>query len=536
MKRALSILLCLLMTAGLAAGCSDTAGTGTAAPAAPANSAGTISAGSTSSIAAPEPSAAPTEAATYKKHVVIAISQAITTGDPHLLSNVPHNTLFKLTHDRLVSLDSTDMSFHPELAESWEWTSDNELELKLRKDVKFQDGTLLTAGDVVFTFERAKGSNTVGSKMVSLDTVEAVDDYTVKMTLVSPNVDWLDTLALPMCSIISQKATEADAEKGAWIGTGAWVIDELAASDYVNLKRNENYWTELPKTEELTLRYIPEPSARLIALQNGEVDVCNDPSNTELSFITDDPNLTLVQFNSTNCTYFAFNTSKAPGNDQNLRLALAYCLSIDDIIAAATNGLASKAVSNWGWATYGYYDGFGAYEQNIDLAKEYLAKAYPDGGAKLEISATNPERMTVAQVIQEQARQIGLEIAINEMEAAALTALTAFKTAGHESMVYGLGWNSCGDDARRPYYAGSNTNKATITNQQIMDLLDSAVGEFDDARRKELYKAVQEINHEQAYYIPLYFAIQSVGINKNLGGVIWEAHLSHDFTYAYVTE
>jgi hypothetical protein len=72
--------------------------------------------------------------------------------------------------------------------------------------------------------------------------------------------------------------------------------------------------------------------------------------------------------------------------------------------------------------------------------------------------------MTVAQVIQEQARQIGLEITINEMEAAALTALTAFKTAGHEAMVYGLGWNSCGDDARRPYYAGSNTNKATITN------------------------------------------------------------------------
>jgi peptide/nickel transport system substrate-binding protein len=531
MKKTLTVLLCLLMVAGTVSGCGGNAGAS-----ASAGSAGTISAGQASVIPASEPSSVPNEAASYKKHVIAAISQAITTGDPHLLSNVPHNILFKLTHDRLVCLDSSDMSFHPELAESWQWISDTVLELKLRKDVKFQNGTPLTAADVVFTFERAKGSNTVGSKMVSLDKIAATDDYTVQMTLVSPNVDWLDTLALPMCSIISKAATEADDKEGSWIGTGAWIIEELAASDYVTMKRNENHWSELPKTEKLTLRYIPEASARLIALQNGEVDICNDPSNTELAYITDDPNLSLVQFNSTNCTYFAFNTSKAPGNDQNLRLALAHAINIDDIITAATNGLASKAVSNWGWATYGYYDGFGAYEQNLDLAKEYLAKAYPNGGAKLEISATNAERLTVAQVIQEQCRQIGLGITINELEAAALTSLTAFNTAGHQAMIYGLGWNSCGDDARRPYYKGSNTNKATITDERIMELIDNAVGEFDDAKRKEMYKEIQEINHEKAYYIPLYFAIQSVGVNKNLGGVIWEAHLSHDFTYAYVTE
>jgi peptide/nickel transport system substrate-binding protein len=471
----------------------------------------------------------------YKEHVAIAIEQAITTGDPHALSNIPHNILFKLSHDRLVNLDSATMTIKPELAESWEWTAPNVLVLHLRKDVKFQNGTPLTAEDVAYTFERAKKSNTVSSKMVSLDTCIALDDHTVQMTLVSPNIDWLDSLSLPMCSVLSKAACESDPIEGSWIGTGAWIIKELSPSDYVNLERNDGYWAELPVTKKLTVRYIPEDSSRLIALQNGEIDVCVRPSDTELGFITDDPNLQLIQYNSTTCTYFAFNTSKAPGNDQNLRLALAYCLDIDDIIIAAKNGLASPAISNWGWSTFGYYDGFGAYGKDLAKAEGYLAKAFPEGKAKLTISTAGSERMAIAQVIQEQARQIGLEIQIDELEAAALTSLSAFKTAGHESMIYSLGWNSSGDDSRRAFYKNSNTNKATLTNQRIMDLIDQAVAEFDEVKRKALYKEVQTINHDQAYYIPLYYAIQNVGINKNLSGVIWEAHQSHDFTYANVT-
>jgi peptide/nickel transport system substrate-binding protein len=475
-----------------------------------------------------------TGAPVYKEHVKIAIEQAITTGDPHALSNIPHNILFKLSHNTLVNLDSATMNITPELAESWEWTAPNVLVLKLRKGVKFQNGVPLTAEDVAFTFERAKKSNTVSSKMVSLDKCTALDELTVEMTLFSPNVDWLDTLSLPMCSILSKSNCEADPIEGSWIGTGAWVIKDLNPSDYVALDRNEGYWDTLPETKKMTIRYIPEDSSRLIALQKGELDVCVRPSDTELNFITEDPNLQLIQYNSTTCTYFAFNTSKAPGNNQNLRLALAHCLDIDDIIIAAKNGLASPAISNWGWSTYGYWDGFGAYGKDLDKAKAYLAKAFPKGNAKLTISTAGSERMATAQVIQEQARQIGLEIQINELEAAALTSLTAFKTAGHESMLYSLGWNSCGDDARRAYYQNSNTNKATLTDPRIMELIDLAVAEFDDATRKSLYKEVQVINHEQAYYIPLYYAIQNVGINKNLTGVIWESHQSHDFTYAKV--
>ncbi|MHB0896248.1 MAG: ABC transporter substrate-binding protein [Spirochaetales bacterium] len=471
---------------------------------------------------------------TYQKHITIAIEQGITTGDPQKLSNIIHNELFKLTHNRLVYLDIKDLTYHPELAASWKWTTPTVLDLELRKNVKFHNGATMTAADVVYSFERAKTMGTTASaSLAGLKSVEATGDYSVRMTLKSVNVDWLDTLALPMSSILCKNAVLADSKEGAYIGTGAWIIKELKPSDYVALSRNNAYWGEMPKTETLTLRYIPEDSARLIALQNGEVDVCINVLSTEIKFVTDDPKLSLVQYNSSSCEYFAFNTSKAPGNDRNLRLALAHAINIDDIITVAAGGLATKAVTNWGPKTFGYYDGFGPYARDLNLAKQYLAKSYPNGGAKLEISVSGADRVTTAQIIQDECKQIGLTVTINEMEGAALTAATAFKTAKHQSMIYNLGWNFAGDDARRPYYAGSNTNKATLTDKRIMELLDKGATEFDTNARSKMYKEIQQINHDEAYYIPLYYPILSIGIKKNVKGIIWMPHKSHDFTYVY---
>jgi peptide/nickel transport system substrate-binding protein len=500
---------------------------------------------SSSTTTTPDTSSTPTAgtaatqtATKYKKDVIIASGLQIITTDPQQLTNVTHNQLFKLLHDRLVNLETETLTIKPELAESWEWTSDTVLELKLRQDVNFQDGTHMTADDVVFTFERAKSGTTVASKMASLEKCEKVDDYTVRMTMVSPNVDWLDTLALPMCSILSKKACEADNLNGPTIGTGAWTIVEYVSGDYTKMKRNDNYWAELPKTETLTLKYIPENSARLIALQNGEIDACIGLNNTELGHVSDDSNLKLIQYKSTTCTYLAFNTTKAPGNNKNLRLALAYAINKDDIIAGATEGYASKATSNWGWSTYGYFDEFtNPIEYNPEKAKEYMALAgYPNGGAKIEFGVVSAERMTAMQIIQEQCKEIGLEIGISEMDSAGLSSLTSFKTAGHEAAIYTLSWNTAGDDCRRPYYKNSNTNKAILTNDHIMKLIDDAVAEFDETKRKPMYKEIQQIVYDEAYYIPLYYSIESLAIDKDLSGIIIEPHQSHDYTYVCVAE
>ncbi|MBP5552054.1 MAG: ABC transporter substrate-binding protein [Spirochaetales bacterium] len=472
----------------------------------------------------------------YKESIVLGDGSQITTGDPQSINNMQHNRIFKCSHNTLVSYNSATSSYEPELATSWEWSSDLlTLTLKLRNDVTFQNGEKFTANDVKYSYERIMGMNsTASSKFVGvLDHVEVVDDYTVKLVLVSPNVDWLDTLALPLASIVNQKAIEADELKGPWVGTGMWIITDLEEGDFVHMVKNDNYWGGTTPTRELTFRYIPEESARLIALQNGEIDVCIGPADTELDYIRSDKNLVLIEIPSATCCYFSFNTSKGPGSDENLRLALAYSINYEDVIFGASSGTGTRAISNWGPVTFGYYDGFGDYERNLDLAKEYLAKsAYKE----ILISVRDDERMRAAQIIQSNAREIGLTVNIEKIEAAALTAKSAFKTAEHESMIYTLGWNSYGDDASRAYGVGSNTNKATLTNDRVMELLEIGRSTTDAEARKAAYAEIQTLNHEHAWYLPLYYTGLAVATRTGVSGVIWEGHQSHDYQNIVATK
>lgn len=284
----------------------------------------------------------------YKESIVIGIHGAATSTDPQDKDNIYHSVVYKMSHDRLVGADPKTGEPVPELAKSWEWVSDTEIEFKLRDDVDFQNGSHFTADDVVFTFDRAKTSNGTAFRTKNLVKCEAVDEYTVRMEFTEPNPDWIDMLPLSIFSILSKDAVEADPANGASVGTGLFCIEEMVPSDHVDLVRNDNYWGETTPTKNVQFRYIAENSARLIALQNGEIDVCTQPNATDLVYIENDANLDLVEVKGASCTYFAFNTSKAPGNDPNLRMALSYAM----ILPVLTTAKNADIFSNIGFPPF----------------------------------------------------------------------------------------------------------------------------------------------------------------------------------------
>ena len=142
--------------------------------------------------------------------------------------------------------------------------------------------------------------------------MEAPDDYTLVMELVSPNNDWLNMLTLPTAVIMSEKACKDDAVEGPGVGSGAWKIDSYKFGDYTKIVANNDYWGEKANAETFTFRYIPENSARVIALQTGEIDICADPDPLELNYIKEDPKLELQQWKGGSLTYLAFNNAKEP--------------------------------------------------------------------------------------------------------------------------------------------------------------------------------------------------------------------------------
>lgn len=512
MKKLMTLLLAIVMLMTFVTGCSQ-------------------------NVTKPTESKTPAEV-TYKEKIVIGTSAQISVTDPQAQSNLQHDQMFKMTHDRLVNYNSETGKIEPELAESWTISDDGLVyTFNLVKNAKFHDGSAFTAKDVVYTINRGYNSSVVVAKLQSLDTVEAIDNYTVKMTLKAPNVDWLMNLSNCVFSIISESACTADASNGPSVGTGAWIIKSFSSSNYVTMVRNDNYWSKMPVTKEVTLRFIAENSTRLIALQNGEIDMCIDPSTTELSYITEDKNLDLIQYQSSTSTFLCFNTSVEPGNNKYLRLAIAHAIKVDDVIVAATNGYATAAEHFWGPNTYGYDNSIKSYEYNLDLAKQYMEKAgYPNGGVSIKVLVNGSERLTALQVIQNQLKEIGVEIVIEEVDSTGISAATTFAAPTHEAMVYYTSWNYEGDDCRRMFYTNSNVNKAIYVNQEVIDLVDKAVTLSDDAARKECYSKIQKIIHDDAPWITLYFGTKCIAINKNLSGVIYEPNQRHDFTYVCVAQ
>lgn len=541
MHRITAILMAAAMMAGTLAGCSGQNSQTSATQAAAAG--GTEAAADAGAASGSQETAAaaadgtinaktPPEGIALKDDIVIGMKSKHTTIDQMEASNTQHNYMWRMIQDTLLHFNNETGEVEPQLATEWSTDDGGKTYIfKLRDGVKFHNGETLKASDIVFTFNRMEGTTACNGLFLKVESVEAVDDLTVKMVLVDPNLDWPYMMTLPTACIQNEKAITDDPVDGPSVGTGPWMVDSYEFGNYTTLVAFEDSWRGAPNAKTFTFRYIPEDSARLIALQNGEIDICAEPATIELGTIEDDPNLDLVQYDGGSLTYMAFNTQKEPANNEDLRKAVAYAIDLDTIIAVAAEGHGRKATSFWGWSEYGYVD-MGGYERNLDKAKEYLDKAYPNGGATLDVSVSGAERKTIAELMQSQLKEIGITLNIVELDSAGISTTTT--NGEHQSCIYGMGFNIFGDDARRILQPGSAVNKAHYDSDYVMDLLDKAVCETDETQRKEYYKQIQEDVYEHVPYIPLYFADGFIGVKKGTGGIDIYPTSHHDYSNIFV--
>ena len=462
----------------------------------------------------------------YKDEITIGVDAMLVTLDPYGNNSAASADYLMPCYDRLINFNEDTQSYEPELATKWEWTDPTTLKCYLRNDVKFTDGSQFTSADVKYSYEKMKESATIGGKLATLDSVECIDDYTVVFHLNQVNVDFLNAVSYFGMGIVKNGAY--DTEEGYRVTTGAWIVTDFVPGDHYTMVRNENYWSNVPVTKKMTLKYYPEASARLIALQNGEIDICLRVSEDEAVYAQQDPNIDLTIITANTVVYFAFNTEAGgAASDENFRLALAYCINKDDIISAAANGYGTPAITNWGRTTYGNYAEFGDYGQNYDKVAEYLAKT-PYRDITVIVRGSKARDLNTCLVIQAQAKKAGINVNVEGVESATLTANTKWDNPNFESVVYTYGWSTFGDDCRNPYYTGLNSNRARVN---FNELVDKGASELDDAARKAIYAEIQIANHEHAYYLPLFYTVIFQGIQKGVTGVIWGSGVN-DFTYA----
>ncbi|MEJ7901312.1 MAG: ABC transporter substrate-binding protein, partial [Thermomicrobiales bacterium] len=159
----------------------------------------------------------------------------------------------------------------PRLAESWEFVEPGTWRIVLRQDVTFHDGTPFTAEAVKYTMDRI-AANGGGVLSVGEESTVIVDDYTVEITPTVVNMRLMEQIGHPNNSILPTGLNPAESR----IGTGPFREVEYVAADHYTVEANADYWGEAPGVSEITFQFYPDPTARLLALQAGDVDLIVD--------------------------------------------------------------------------------------------------------------------------------------------------------------------------------------------------------------------------------------------------------------------
>lgn len=471
-----------------------------------------------------------TEAASYKEEITIAENSAITSLDPHANWSYQTNQVYRMVYDTLLTYANGE--YGPRIATEWKWVDGTTLNVKIRDDVYFTNGTKLTAEDVAYSMDRA----TYSSVTKYYDHCDVISETELNIVLSSGCTEFLYFLADTSTAIVSKAAVEADPEWGYVIASGPWVLDleKFIPGDSLVMLRNEEYWGQKPNTKKFTIRIMSDNSVALMALQNGEIDFVPNVLATEVEMAKADTSIDTVTYASSNIEYVAMNTVNGGSlTDPNLRKAVAYAIDKDQMRIAAGQDTAKFAGSMWGWASTGYYDAFDSiYSYNPEKAREYVALV-EDPRFSIMVNGSTPAQKVHAQMIQAFCADVGITVEINETDAAGISANTKWGSATHEMLLYNISLSDSNTSVWEFYMTNAGKNRAFCSDERVQELLVEAAAAEDNY---ELYKEIQEINNETLYYIPLYYRNVTVSGTKGLGGVILRMAGGHDFTYACIPQ
>ena len=531
MKRLFALTLALAMMFSLFAGCSKEEPAPTTAAPAGENKTDTTT-------------AAPVESGNKRTDIVIGVTSDVVSPDPHNQNDTASGKVIHMMFDTLLYMNG-DGEYEPCLAESWENTSDTEYVFHLRKGVKFHNGVEMTAKDVKFTVERCMESAKTAQATDSVDHVEIIDDYTVKIVTKYPFAPFYSTVAAStkLAILPSEYVAECDAKsetafQEAPIGTGPMKFDSWAPNNYFKVVRNDDYWNGTPVTTSITVRVVPEATSLTIALETGEVDIVESVQAVDIQRVKDNADLKWIEQVQGSVTYLGMNYAKEPYNNTNLRKAIAYGIDREAIIDVILEGNGSILNSVFPPMMPAYDDTIEGYNYDIEKAKQYLAEAgYPDGGLTLEISTSGDERNRIAQLIQSDLSKIGITINIELLEWGAY--LEYVGGTSHEMFI--LGWSNAYEPDGNMFDTfhkdrPSTTNRSNFRNDEISAKIEEARQELDWSKREALYKELQAMIMAEPVWIPLFAKTAVIGMNKGLEGVEFEPITQFTYVNAYVNE
>jgi peptide/nickel transport system substrate-binding protein len=442
-------------------------------------------------------------------HLVFVTGADAPTLDPHGMNDTATSNATSQIFERLTDY-AADGSVYGLLATEFEAIDELTWEFKLRQGVKFHDGSDFTANDVKASIERLIDPEAASPRAFILNMVEEVvivDDHTVQIKTNIPFAPLPAHLAHNAGSIIQASAIEEENNGGKTItehpiGTGPFKLTTWDRGAEIKMERNEDYWGEKAKVDTLSFVVVPEDATRIAMLETGEAHavLVGAPDVARVEGMSQ---LDTVRIHGTRMDYLGFNMNKAPYDNMKVRQAIAMAVNKDDIVYGILDGQGVPAVGPLAPTVNGNYQGLTPLDYDVEAAKALLAEAGFENGfnTTIFVNEGNKARADIAELVQHQLGQIGINVEIKIVEWGAFLEQTA--AGDHELFI--LGWTTVTGDADYGLYAlfhssqhGSPGNRSFYSNDRVDELLDYARSEADQPKRNEAYKEISEILVEEA--------------------------------------
>lgn len=449
----------------------------------------------------------------------------------------------------------------PVLAESWELSEDGtQLTFYLRQGVTFHDGEPFNAAAAIANIEAWHVNPAMGSLpgVVSYTGIEAVDEYTVRLTYDNPYYAYINDFCWPdVCTMISPKLiTQGDFQTvNGYAGTGPYIYDEYVAGQYTTFVRNENYWGEQPYYDKIVAKYIPDNASRVQALKTGEIDLIY--GSAELSY--EDYNQAIAMDGIAGQLAPSGSTIRSiilnfNGNlgDLSVRQALACAIDKEAISEGLTDGYEPVADTIVPDGTpYSDIAGTVEYAYDVERANQLLDGAgwvmdessgiRQKDGTPLQVTFTCPTDDStvgdIATLLQSQLAEVGIDMEIRSME----------KMEWYASYLESDGWDITAMTAGFFNYAMPHCWFSAMMFQMPEDvsipLLDhseefvAALSEFktcaDETRLRELFELLINTDLDQVLDVPLTHQMDMIVYNTDK---IAEYQFASDYAFLDVTQ
>ena len=454
-----------------------------------------------------------------RRDIIAANSSDIQSMDPAAGVDSPSAILNKHIYNGLTKIDEN-KEVVGDLAESFEMVDDVTYKFKLREGVKFHNGEELKASDVKFTLERCKTMPKAMSNASAIDHVTVEGDYDLTVHLNKPYPSLQYILNDTSMKILSEKAvTEAGESYGENpVGTGPFKFKEWVPNDHWTLERFDDYFDGPAEAASITMRIIPEGSARCIALETGEIDLTINVDPTDAVNIESNPDLMLESHPSSSVEYLALNTQKEALSDVRVRQAIAYALNRQEFVDTIVEGRGEVANSFIAKTIPGWNEDLEPYPQDVEKAKALVAEAGLEG--KTMTLYFNSERVYMketAQIIQQQLKNVGITLDVIPLESAGFFEKVFGTDSDYEFYLNGYGANGDPDNVIYGMFNGIWGVNLAISDELAAKWSD-ARSVFTDEERAALYKEIQEMTRDELTCYPIAYPNYVFVTTSNIKG------------------